>query len=183
MSAVGAATGAIRMGVTVGLLATACMDVVFVAASRLGGERFTSDTAGLEPVGRWALGLVHGRCRQDDLMAEPGQPGEVAMGLAVHYSTGIGLAMIYHAWLRGTGRKPDLHSATAYGAATTLLPMLVMYPSWGLGLFGVRSGEALRLGRIILLGHTAFGAAIGIWTMALAGRGARDGESAKALAQ
>jgi hypothetical protein len=158
---------ALPASVTTGALATLSMDAVFLAVSRLGGAAFTSDKIGLELVGRWAGGLTRGRCRHADLCAEPALRGEAALGLAVHYLTGIALTQSYYELLRRGGHKPSLASAMAFGAATALLPLLVMYPSWGLGPMGVRSGEALRLLRIMLLGHTAFGAAIGLWTVKL----------------
>jgi hypothetical protein len=158
---------AVPASVTVGVLATLSMDVVFLAASQFGGASFTSDKIGLELVGRWAGGLARGRCRHTDISTEPALRGEAALGLAVHYLTGITLTQAYYELLRRRGRTPSLMSATVFGAATTLLPLLVMYPSWGLGALGLRSGEAPRLLRIILLGHTAFGAAIGLWTALL----------------
>jgi len=150
------------------------MDVVFLAASRLGGARFTSDKIGLDLVGRWAGGLARGRFRHEDMAAEPALRGEAAMGLAVHCLTGVTLTQAYYDLARRTGREPGVTSATAYGAATALLPLLVMYPSWGLGPLAVRSGEAARLVRIMLLGHTAFGVGIGVWTVLLR-RGAGAG--------
>jgi hypothetical protein len=153
--------------VTVGVLATLSMDAVFLAASRLGGPRFTSDKVGLELVGRWTGSLARGRLRHADMAAEPALRGEAALGLAVHYVTGIALTAAYYALLRGGGRRPSVMSAAAYGAATALLPLLVMYPSWGLGPCARRSGEAWRLVRIMLLGHSAFGIAIGLWTTLL----------------
>jgi hypothetical protein len=156
--------------VSVGVLATVSMDAVFAAASQIGGARFTSDKVGLEIVGRWAAGLACGRFAHDDMAAEPALRGEAVLGLAVHYVTGISLTAAYYELLRRGGRKPRLVSATAFGAATALLPLLVMYPSWGLGPFALRSGEASRLVRIMLLGHTAFGTAIGVWTTLLCAR-------------
>ena len=153
--------------VAVGVLATLSMDAVFLAAGRLGGARFTSDKVGLELVGRWAGGLARGRLRHADMAAEPPLRGEAALGLAVHYLTGIALTQVYYEALRRGGRKPGVLSATAFGVATALLPLLVMYPSWGLGPFALRSGDATRLLRIMLIGHTAFGAAIGVWSMLL----------------
>lgn len=50
-----------------------------------------------------------------------------------------------------------------YGIATSLLPFLVLFPSLGFGWFGLRSGEAARINRTMVLGHTAFGIGIGIW--------------------
>ena len=153
--------------ITVGVLATLSMDAVFVAASQLGGSRFASDKIGLELVGRWAGGLARGRLRHADMAAEPPLRGEAALGLAVHYLTGIALTQVYYEVLRRGSRKPGVLSATAFGAATALLPLLVMYPSWGLGPFALRSDDATRLLRIMLIGHTAFGAAIGAWSMLL----------------
>jgi hypothetical protein len=153
--------------VTVGVLATLSMDAVLIAAGRIGGEDYTSDKVGLELVGRSAAGLAHGRCLHEDIAAEPPVGGEAAIGLAVHYLTGITLTRIYYDLLRMGGRAPSVPAATAYGAATALLPLLVMYPSWGLGPFAVRSGEARRLARLMLIGHTSFGAAIGFWTRIL----------------
>ena len=158
---------AVPASVTVGVLATLSMDAFFLAASQLGGSRFTSDKIGLDLVGRWTAGLARGQCQHEDIAGEPALRGEAVLGLAVHYLTGVMLTQAYYEALRRGGRKPGVLSATAFGAATALLPLLVMYPSWGLGPFAARSGEAARLLRIMLLGHTAFGAAIGLWTMLL----------------
>ena len=153
------------------------MDGFFVAGALLGGSRFASDKVGLELVGRWAGGLARGRLRHADMAAEPPLRGEAAMGLAVHYVTGIALTQAYYEALRRSGREPGVLSAAAFGAATALLPLLVMYPSWGIGPCGVRSGEAARLVRLMLLGHTAFGAAIGLWTLLLRRSTANAGTS------
>ncbi len=45
-----------------------------------------------------------------------------------------------------------------------------MFPSMGYGWFGLRSGDAARLNRIMLLGHTAFGVGIGLWAPRFAER-------------
>jgi Protein of unknown function (DUF2938) len=166
MGGMRACLGAIRSDAGVGVLATLTMDVTMVAASRLGGDAFTSDRTAPEPIGRWVAALARGRLRHDDLQAEPPVPGEAALGLAVHYVTGLTLTKAYLETLRRLGRRPSVAGATAYGAATALLPWLVMYPSWGIGAFGRRSGEALRLARIMLLAHVAFGAGIGAWAIA-----------------
>ena len=84
--------------------------------------------------------------------------------MAVHYLTGIILTQAYLGALRRGRLRPSVVSATPYGVATALLPTLIMYPSRGLGPFALRSDDASRLLRIMLLGHIAFGAAIGLWT-------------------
>jgi len=54
-------------------------------------------------------------------------------------------------------------AGTVYGISTAVLPLLMMFPSMGYGRFGLRSGEAGRLNRIMLVGHIAFGVGIGLW--------------------
>ena len=54
-----------------------------------------------------------------------------------------------------------------------MLPLLVMFPSMGYGWFGPRSGEAARMDRIMLVGHTAFGVGIGLWAPRFAARRSR----------
>ncbi len=93
--------------------------------------------------------------------------GEAAIGLATHYLTGIALTAVYLSALRRLGLRPSPFKATAFGVVTALLPELILYPSWGYGWFGLRCVEAGRLTRIMLLGHTAFGAGIGLWTALL----------------
>src|SRR5512136_2345881 len=116
-------------GVPAGVLATITMDVAMVAASSLGGSAFTSDRLGPEMVGRWAAGLLRGRWRRGDISREPALRGELALGLATHYLTGV---MLTQAFLlvprRGRGR-PSFLAGTAYGISTAVLPLLVMFPS------------------------------------------------------
>ncbi len=124
-------------------------------------------------MGRWAVGLARGQLRHADIESEEPVRGEVAVGLAVHYFTGVALTQAYY-WMlpRRSRSSGGVAAASAYGAATALLPLVVMYPSWGIGLFGLRSGEAARLARIMLFGHTVFGAGIGLWTALLRERSA-----------
>ena len=72
--------------------------------------------------------------------------GELWLGLAAHYFTGITLTLAYLEAARRSGRRPGLAAGTAYGLATAVLPLLLMYPSMGYGLGGRRSGDARRLG-------------------------------------
>jgi hypothetical protein len=158
---------AVASGVSVGILATLTMDGVLVLMSQLGGEALTSEKAGPEFIGRWAGNLLRGRCRHPDIAKEPPLRGEAAIGLATHYLTGIALSGCYLTTLRQLGLRPDPLKAIAFGGATALLPLLILYPSWGYGWFGLRSDEASRMVRIMLLGHLAFGVGIGLWTALL----------------
>ena len=82
----------------------------------------------------------------------------------MHYLTGIVLTDAYLVLL-GRGRlSPRVVTATVYGLATSVLPLLVLYPSMGYGCCGRRNADRARLVRIMVLGHAAFGVGIGLWT-------------------
>jgi hypothetical protein len=155
--------GHVPAGVPAGVLATVSMDAAMVAAAGLGGRAFDSRRLGPETIGRWAADLAAGRWRHDDISTDAPKRGELALGMLVHYATGIMLTQAFLQLSSLANRRPGLPAATAYGIATSALPLLIMFPSMGYGFFGLRSGEAVRLNRIMLLGHTAFGLGIGLW--------------------
>ena len=157
-------------GIPAGVLATITMDVAMLAAGRFGGSTFTSNRLDVNVIGRWAAGLVRGRFRHDDILVEPARRGELAVGLMTHYVTGILLTEAFMRLSRRGNRRAGLVAGTAFGIATAALPLLVMFPSMGYGPFGLRSGDAARLGRIMFLGHTAFGIGIGLWAPRFAER-------------
>jgi hypothetical protein len=157
-------------GVPAGVLATITMDVAMVAATSLGGRAFTSDRVDVDVIGRWAADLVRGRWRHGDITTEPARRGELAMGMLTHYATGIILTQAFLLLPRREHGRPSFLGGTAFGIATAVLPLLVLFPSLGYGWFGLRSGEAARLNRIMLLGHTAFGVGIGLWAPRFAQR-------------
>ena len=157
-------------GVPAGVLATITMDVTMVAASSLGGSAFTSKRTDVDVIGRWAAGLLRGRWRHGDITIEPARRGEVGLGLLTHYSTGIILTQAFLLLPRRGDGRPSFPGGTAFGIATAVLPLLLLFPSMGYGWFGLRSGEAARINRIMLLGHTAFGVGIGLWAPRLRGR-------------
>jgi hypothetical protein len=140
------------------------MDASMVLASRLAPELFATDRVDVNLIGRWAVGVGRGRLRGADVTAAPRVRGEVPAGLAAHYLTGIALTEAYLAALSALGVRPGPVKATAFGVATAALPLVVMYPSMGYGCCGRHSGDARRLVSLMLLGHVAFGAGIGLCT-------------------
>lgn len=162
----------VPVGAVAGVLATITMDAVMAFAVLLAPDTFASDKIDLAMIGRWAGGLAGGRWRHDDITAEPPMRGELCMGLATHYLTGIVLTQVYVAALRRGGLKPGPLKATAFGLATSVLPLLILYPSMGYGCCGRRADDARRLLRVMLLGHVAFGAGIGLGTALPRGRAA-----------
>ena len=153
-------------GAAVGVAATVTMDVAMVAAAKLASSAFASEKNSPEAIGRWAAGLCRGRWHSEGMSAEPPVRGELWLGLAAHYMTGVVLTEVYLAALRRSRLRPGVAGATAYGIATAVLPLLVMYPSMGYGCCGRRSGDLRRLVGSMLVGHAAFGAGLGLWATA-----------------
>ena len=162
MRATGNAHGLLT-GAAAGVAATVVMDAAMVRPPGLRPGVLASDKIGPEMIGRWAAGLCRGRWRHDDISAETPVRGELWIGLAAHYVTGITLTTVYLEAARRSGRRPGLADGAAYGLATAVLPLLVMFPSMGYGCCGLRSGDARRVVGAMLLGHAAFGAGIGLW--------------------
>jgi len=156
-------SGGLIAGVGAGVAATMAMDAAMALAAIVAPARFASDKIGIDVIGRWAAGPVRGQWRHEDISAEPRRRGEVAVGVAAHYLTGITLAETYLAAMRRTRRGPGPGTAVAYGVATAVLPLVVLYPSLGYGCCARRSGDARRLISAMLLGHAAFGGGLALW--------------------
>ncbi len=141
-----------------GLLATVTMDAAMYAAGEIGGGAWTSERLDPDVIGRWGRGLVRGRWRHVDASVEEPRHGDLAAGFLTHYGTGL---LLTEAFLLLPCRR-SMPAAVAFGIATSALPLLVLFPSLGYGVFGRHSGEAGRIVRIMLVGHAAFGLGIGI---------------------
>ena len=153
-------------GVCVGVGATLVMDASMVLASRLAPDVLATEKLDVNLIGRWVGGLGRGLREGEDITGAPAVPGEVALGLATHYVTGIALTQVYLSSLQRLGVQSSVVKATVFGVATAALPLLVMFPSMGYGVGGRQSADARRMRSVMLLGHTAFGAGIGLCTAA-----------------
>lgn len=141
--------------IVVGVVGTLAMDVVGALLTKAGITR-------LLPIGRWAAYLAHGRLRNTDIAKSPPLRGERALTPLVHYAIGISLAAFYLAalgWL-GLG-APAWWTAIGYGIGTSVLPYVLMFPSMGYGLLGLKGQPRYFLFRQSLVNHFFFG--VGLW--------------------
>lgn len=145
----------IGKGAIVGIIATLVMDIVGAIGVRFGFVRLT-------PLGRWALYLFKGTFHHKDIKETPAIKGERLTSVGVHYLAGTTLATLYLLGLRwlslGNG---SLALATGYGLATSLISLLLLFPSMGYGLFGLGESSDIFLLRQSLVNHVAYG--VGIW--------------------
>jgi hypothetical protein len=151
----------------IGVLATVTMDCAFVVAARLRPGVLDPPETGPDLVGRWAHGVVGGRLRHDDIASEPRVPGEIGIGLATHYLTGVGLTALYRVLSKKGAAEGGMPAAIGWGVATGALPCLILYPSYGYGCCARRTGKSARIVGVMLMGHTVFGAGIGFWSRVL----------------
>ncbi len=142
--------------VIAGVVSTLAMDVVAVVGTVLHVMKIPA-------YGRWFLYGLQGTFRHADIDKAAPLKGESALMLPLHYVAGILLATSYLLLLDvfrlGTG---NFWLATAFGAASSLIPFLFMLPSMGYGLFGLRHTRNFFWLRQIILMHLAWGVGLGI---------------------
>jgi len=141
-------------GVAVGVLGTIVMDALNHLFARIG--MISKIDVGM--LGRMAVGWVHGRF----LYHHPGEIAQVAneifYGYITHYSIGVGLAVPFViGWDLMVGGPASPAWALAYGVTTTIASWFFVYPSLGLGVFGLRSPEGIKSTLSSLANHIFFG--------------------------
>lgn len=164
-------SGGVPAAVRAGVGATVVMDASMLLAGLLAPRVLATDKLDVNLIGRWVGGLGRGIPAGGDITGLPAVRGETALGFATHYLTGIALTQVYLAGARRAGVAPGPVTAIGFGVATAVLPLFVMFPSMGYGVAGRHSGDALRMSAVMLLGHSAFGAGIGLLTRTTRPRG------------
>ncbi len=148
-----------------GLAGSAGMDLISPLASRMGFR--TGVTMPL--IGRWFIGLCSGRLRHYEIRNTPAQRHENLIGWLFHYLIGGGsVALLFLPWLWLSGASQLPGTITPYilfGLLTSLLPWLVLMPSYGWGLFGRHGPQGTRPLIASPLNHLGYG--IGIWLAVL----------------
>jgi hypothetical protein len=144
--------------VFVGILATITMDVLSVAALKLGLIAFLPPRM----TGRWFASVARGQFFHTDISQVPPFNHEMAIAISMHYAVGITLALVYlllTSTLGLSARNPIV--AVAFAVSTNLLPWLLMFPAMGYGWFGTNGPPGTRLFLSSFVTHCLYG--VGLW--------------------
>ncbi|CAN5889953.1 DUF2938 domain-containing protein [soil metagenome] len=119
-------------------------------------------------LGRWLLHMPGGTIVHRSIAAAQQKPHECTLGWVAHYLIGIAFALVFVLLGSGTWlERPTLLPALAFGAATTLVPYLVMQPAFGLGFAASKAPNPNRARLKSLMTHTVFGVGLYIWALLL----------------
>ena len=148
-----------------GLVGAVLMDITETIVARQGLASGVS--VGL--IGRWCLGLAQGRLRHADIRQVPAVAGEVVVGWAFHLLIGGGGVALAYPFFVQLLPLQALFAGLLFGLATSLLPWLLLLPSFGWGLFGRRGPPGTNALLASTLSHIPYG--LGVATVfALGGR-------------
>jgi hypothetical protein len=109
-------------------------------------------------LGRWVGHIARGKLAHDGIARAAPVPGELALGWAAHYATGIAFAALLVA-VQGLdwARSPSLLPALLLGVATVAAPLFVMQPAMGAGFASSRTAAPVRNSLKSVLNHAVFG--------------------------
>ena len=144
-----------------GVVGAVLMDITETFAARVG----LTSGVGVALVGRWALGLLRGQWAHADIARSPSRAGEVRTGWAFHlFVGGGGVALLYAAFVHAVGLSPLQHlwGGVMFGAATSLLPWLVLLLAFGWGWFGRRGPRGSNALLASTVSHIPYGLGVGV---------------------
>jgi len=146
----------------IGAGATALTDVWAIVQRRV----LHTPTLNYKLLGRWIVGLTHGRVVRRMLAEDPPVRGEAALGWAAHYAIGVAFAAILLA-IMGVewARRPTPGPALALGLITLAAPFFVLQPGMGAGVAASRAPHPWRSRLRSLVTHLVFG--FGLYLSAL----------------
>ena len=153
----------VLIAIAVGLGATLVMDLWSIFLK----HAFNIPTPNYCLVGRWLGYMPDGIFRHSHLAAAPQKPSECMIGWIAHYAVGVLFAgslvlLASPRWLR----EPTLLPAMILGLATVVIPLLVMQPSFGLGIAASKTPNPTQARLRSLMNHAVFG--LGLYLSALA---------------
>jgi Protein of unknown function (DUF2938) len=145
-----------------GIVGAVLMDITETLTARVG---LTSGVS-VALVGRWALGLLRGQWAHADIARSPAGPGEVRTGWAFHFLVGGGgVALMYAARVQYAGVIVPNHllwGGVLFGAATSLLPWLILLPAFGWGWCGRRGPRGSNALLASMVSHIPYGLGVGV---------------------
>lgn len=145
-----------------GIAGAVLMDITESIATRIG----LTSGVNIALVGRWALGLTHGQWAHADIAHSPARRGEVRMGWAFHFLVGGGgVALLYAAFVHAADFNVSTHhlwGGVIFGAATSLLPWLLLLPAFGWGWFGRRGPRGSNALLASMVSHIPYGLGVGV---------------------
>ena len=149
----------VLQGVAAGVLGTLVMDLGNLLLARAG----IISKIDLGMIGRMAAGWTRGRFRYRHPVEMEEVARETLYGYFTHYAIGAGLAVPFvFGWNLLVGGPSSPAWAFAYGAATTVASWFFVFPSMGLGAFGLRSPEGIRAPLSSLANHLFYGVGIAV---------------------
>lgn len=148
----------------IGIGATALMDLWLLLLRQLG-----LPTLNFAYIGRWAGHGLRGRWAHAAIARSAAVPGELALGLVVHYAVGIAFAALL-VGLCGLGwvHAPSGGAALAMGMGSVVAPLFILQPAMGAGVASSKTATPVRNCFRSLANHTAFGAGLYLAALAVA---------------
>ena len=140
-------------GITIGIIGTVGMDVWALLVRNI----FRLPVTDWAMIGRWTAYIPKGRYFHSPIAASEKVRHELAIGWAVHYTTGMIYGGLYLFLMQVVlGNAPTLQSALIFGLATLAAPWLVMQPCLGLGIFASNAPKPWLVRLINISMHTVF---------------------------
>jgi len=148
--------------VVVGLGATLFMDVSALFLKRA----FSIPSANYCLVGRWLRHMPEGTFMHSSIAAASQKRSECTVGWIAHYVIGTVYSLVLVAFVSGSWlARPTLFPAMLFGIGTVVAPLLIMQPSFGLGIAASRAPNPTQARLRSLMAHTAFG--VGLYACAV----------------
>lgn len=145
-----------------GIVGAALMDITETYAAKIG----INSGVNIALVGRWFLSLLHGRFSHSNILDSTPFRHEVIFGWIFHILIGGGaVALLYPLFFLTTGLSlPANHflGGILFGLSTSLLPWLILLPSFGWGWFGRHGPQGSNALLASTLSHIPYGLGIGM---------------------
>lgn len=145
-----------------GIIGSVFMDIAELLMSKFG----VSSGVKAAYIGRWVRGVFSGVLMHQDIVKTQAVKNEIRIGQFFHFVIGGGaVALFYPVFLTVTGFEATSYHlilASIFGLLTSVLPWFILMPSFGWGLFGVKTPFESKPVISPIISHIPFGFGIGI---------------------